>query len=97
MINKNNEEHDVYETSLQSLKKKNQSQLRIEAILSLYSMLGLLVAVMGGAYFLLNTFDVSFSTEQQVGVFLFILGLLMSICSKSFLVYIKQKKNKYLI
>lgn len=86
-------EKDELDRDLWELEKRQSGRRRFESILKLYSMMGVVVAVFGVAYFILTTLDIQLSFKQQVSLLVSGVGLALSAASWSLLVMRRERLN----
>ncbi len=58
----------------------------VETILKLYSLMGLLIAIFGIAYFVLTTLDIELNKTQQIALTISGIGIALSVTSLALLV-----------
>lgn len=85
-FNKQNLEKDLWE-----LEKRQSTRRRVETILKLYSLLGLVVAVFGIAYFILTTLDIEFTRVQQMALLISGTGIFLSVTSWALLMLRRER------
>ncbi|MFY0668755.1 MAG: hypothetical protein JXQ95_12050 [Alteromonas stellipolaris] len=94
MDNDFNQEHREIEKDLWELEKRQSTRRKFEAILKIYSLFGLLIAIFGIAYFVFTIIEIELSKSQQLALLVSGTGVALSITSWAFLVMRREKLNE---
>ena len=86
-------EKDELDRDLWELEKRRAGRRKFESILKIYSMMGIVVAIFGIAYFLLATLDVHLTFEQQIALLISGVGFALSAASWSLLKMRRERLN----
>lgn len=79
------------ERSLFEMRYKMQKSRSLDRILKLYSILGILISVLGGVYFTLITLKIELSFQQQISLIAIGTGITLSVLSR-FLLTLKAER-----
>lgn len=91
-----NNEAEEFKKEAWELQAKQSWSKKIETVLKLYSLFGLLIAAFSGIYFLLITLEISLSSQQQIALIISGTGLGVSIASWVMLLIRKDRIEKEL-
>lgn len=86
-------EKNELDKDLWELEKRQAGIRRFESVLKLYSIMGIVVAVFGIAYFVLTTLDIQLNTNQQIALLTSGVGLTLSAASWFLLVMRRERLN----
>lgn len=86
-------EKDELDRDLWELERRQARRRSFESILKLYSMMGVVVAIFGVAYFVLTTLDINLTSEQQFALLISGVGITLSAASWALLVMRRERLN----
>lgn len=86
-------EKENYYDQIKSIEFKIEKKYRIEQVLRLYSVMGILISIFALSYFLLLIFDINLTKDQTLALTFTAFGFLFSVISWSTLSFIKQRRK----
>lgn len=87
-------EHDDYSDTLLEMKHRRASRRRIDFVLRVYSVMGLLLAIIASAYFGLTLLPVDLSSSQQIALATAGIGIALTTISRTLIILRKQRENE---
>ncbi len=85
-------ERERYNEAFYDLGKRRRMRRKLDFILRAYSLMGLLLAIMAGGYFLLTLLPFELSIEQQVSLMIAGIGIALALMSRTMIVLRKERE-----
>lgn len=81
---------------LQNITKQSFYRKKYDMILRVYSILGFLIAIFSGAYFLLTLLPYELNREQQLALLVSGVGIALALLSRTIIIFRKQREEEEL-
>lgn len=86
-------ENEKYYDQIKNIEYKIEKKYRIEQVLRLYSVIGILIAFFALSYFLLLFLEIDLTKDQSIALTFTAFGFLFSVVSWSTLSFMKERRN----